>query len=195
MRGEDLNCEKFSKYTLETPPRAWGRHSPIFKIWEILGNTPTCVGKTVLHFRGFFIIQKHPHVRGEDSEAGAGGKDDQETPPRAWGRPQTRQDCPISQGNTPTCVGKTVTDTTREATGRKHPHVRGEDCILFWDAAYPKETPPRTWGRPCFSTTRAQRLRNTPTCVGKTRHPRKAGMCRQKHPHVRGEDLHTAFGT
>ena len=30
--------------------------------------------------------------------------------------------------------------------------------------------------------------RNTPTSVGKTRSPRSAACCMEKHPHERGED-------
>ena len=33
-------------------------------------------------------------------------------------------------------------------------------------------------------------LRNTPTCVGKTDSARAAMEMREKHPHVRGEDVH-----
>ena len=52
-------------------------------------------------------IQKHPHVRGEDSVADAARQPAAETPPRAWGRLFFTGMGGATLGNTPTCVGKT----------------------------------------------------------------------------------------
>ena len=50
-------------------------------------NTPTCVGKTFKMGNTFSIVEKHPHMRGEDPPP-AGILDARlETPPHAWGRP------------------------------------------------------------------------------------------------------------
>ena len=37
---------------------------------------------------------------------------------------------PVKIRNTPTCVGKTRAMSSPSTAGLKHPHVRGEDCIL-----------------------------------------------------------------
>ncbi len=50
------------------------------------------------------------------------------------------------------------------------------------------ETPPRAWGRPSTPTQTDLAWRNTPTCVGKTRHHCIKLTLSGKHPHVRGED-------
>ena len=50
------------------------------------------------------------------------------------------------------------------------------------------ETPPRAWGRLEKSTAAKISARNTPTCVGKTRHGACLTTLSKKHPHVRGED-------
>ncbi len=50
------------------------------------------------------------------------------------------------------------------------------------------ETPPRAWGRPYIMTDEAGRIRNTPTCVGKTSDGLPSASQYKKHPHVRGED-------
>ena len=71
------------------------------------GNTPTCVGKTALMNSIAALYEKHPHVRGEDSQSGS-------------------PVCTLS-GNTPTCVGKTFFMKPASALSGKHPHVRGED--------------------------------------------------------------------
>jgi len=73
--------------SVETPPRAWGRHDEVDSVKYADGNTPTSVGKTPsgevedgrqngntptsvgktcgkLRYRG--LARKHPHERGED---------------------------------------------------------------------------------------------------------------------------------
>ena len=55
----------------------------------------------------------------------------------------------------------------------KHPHVRGEDRLAFFDDIGAS--------------------RNTPTCVGKTDIRFQRATYRKKHPHVRGEDTERLF--
>ena len=108
MRGEDnfLGVEHGKRR--ETPPRAWGRLPFGVHARSRAGNTPTCVGKTVVrrHFPSCCI----------------------ETPPRAWGRPAVGHAERSGGGNTPTCVGKTKKVEQCRGLTQKHPHVRGEDC-------------------------------------------------------------------
>ena len=64
--GEDYFSMPTSGGHTETPPRVWGRlaenaHS---KLW--IRNTPTCVGKTGVWPQHRRVLQKHPHVCGED---------------------------------------------------------------------------------------------------------------------------------
>ena len=86
VRGEDNAKTGQARPERETPPRAWGRleHQPAGDL--DLGNTPTCVGKTLHVQRQFRQGQKHPHVRGEDTSPTIGTGIISETPPRAWGR-------------------------------------------------------------------------------------------------------------
>ena len=75
-----------------------------------VGNTPTCVGKT----RPAFVVTvrnwKHPHMRGEDVLRLPVKAIIIETPPHAWGRRERELPCGVGDGNTPTCVGKTLND-------------------------------------------------------------------------------------
>ena len=172
----------------ETPPRAWGRH--FFRCVRHLagGNTPTCVGKTMRFNGKGHVLQKHPHVRGEDGGVIPAYPNSRETPPRAWGRRLGQLAAMHQSRNTPTCVGKTGDWQPGREQLRKHPHVRGEDLLARVDPADAQETPPRAWGRPTESRAANLLRRNTPTCVGKTPLFVKEGKFAQKHPHVRGED-------
>ena len=55
--------------------------------------------------------EKHPHVRGEDTFGLIWQRNTPETPPRAWGRHQTKDNELVKARNTPTCVGKTTYET------------------------------------------------------------------------------------
>ena len=85
-----------------------------------MGKTPS---KITRHRAG----QKHPHVHGEDYIKPVGCALSTETPPRAWGRQAMEMKRQVAFGNTPTCMGKTLTTDWPTVNMRKHPHVHGED--------------------------------------------------------------------
>ena len=66
VRGE--NQAQFSEniFDLETPPRAWGKLYQTTLPARDWRNTPTCVGKTRVHHVSDNLVEKHPHVRGEN---------------------------------------------------------------------------------------------------------------------------------
>ena len=188
VRGEDSKAQLFRASIRETPPRAWGRHT-LARLYAMRnGNTPTCVGKTTALSTPRISRKKHPHVRGEDCASSSFLVKLVETPPRAWGRQPAHVAHGTGEGNTPTCVGKTTADDSERRTGRKHPHVRGEDLNLGVAGGQSIETPPRAWGRLLYVSNCALSTRNTPTCVGKTFPKISMAFTVKKHPHVRGED-------
>ncbi len=67
LRGEDSLPDDFLGWEWETPPPAWGRHVVKLRTIAKHRNTPTCVGKTILNEIRFCILEKHPHLRGEDT--------------------------------------------------------------------------------------------------------------------------------
>ena len=172
----------------ETPPRAWGRHSFERVQQRQSGNTPTGVGKTRVDHKFRALQQKHPHGRGEDVPGGVTLKPDQETPPRAWGRPARWSLNSRASRNTPTGVGKTPPPGRPPTPVRKHPHGRGEDLTLHHYDFRMTETPPRAWGRHPEYTFPDGSLGNTPTGVGKTDFDFDVELLQGKHPHGRGED-------
>ena len=152
MRGEDVLPIAMDSPWTETPPHAWGRRCRGVPPDGVDGNTPTCVGKTDSRKRPLHAYQKHPHMRGEDGHGLHLLVVGQETPPHAWGRLPPAGLADRAAGNTPTCVGKTAevnigevddAETPPHAWGRpvddcghdqnlmKHPHMRGEDFIVF----------------------------------------------------------------
>ncbi len=153
------------------------------------GNTPTCVGKTHASTPFGAHLQKHPHVRGEDLRHQPKQIWPGETPPRAWGRRIDFFTSSSPSRNTPTCVGKTITHFPASSLTGKHPHVRGEDRRARRYCHPPAETPPRAWGRPYQQHHGIRQPGNTPTCVGKTPCKHQKKRTKEKHPHVRGEDL------
>ena len=74
---------------------------------SVMGNTPTSVGKTYEDKPTEYEQEKHPHERGEDLEYKAFQDENEETPPRAWGRPIVTVISLRVYRNTPTSVGKT----------------------------------------------------------------------------------------
>ncbi len=188
VRGEDQASVAEAFAAEETPPRAWGRPRGVSCGPPRGGNTPTCVGKTGSSPALGSPWWKHPHVRGEDQRMLDQAHADQETPPRAWGRPFPGESKARQGGNTPTCVGKTSRTIARRMSAGKHPHVRGEDSHTPSLSTIGRETPPRAWGRLLRFCKRAVCGGNTPTCVGKTQTDIRSDGKGRKHPHVRGED-------
>ena len=86
-------------------------------------------------------------------------------------------------------MGKTEHKNPFEGSGKKHPHMRGEDFLCQEDAESYLETPPHAWGRqrPLFEIQHDNG--NTPTCVGKTYQAHTIATLFWKHPHMRGEDF------
>ncbi len=142
-RGEDFDTRWTGSTTRETPPRAWGRPSPLSQAMLLNRNTPTGVGKTGSEFPWRRSRRKHPHGRGEDERSKTLTLVAVETPPRAWGRLSPRQALGRAGGNTPTGVGKTRRRRCRRARRRKHPHGRGEDRWHLVSHPWREETPPR----------------------------------------------------
>ena len=111
-RGEDTTRLPATTRTMETPPLAWGRHPQDRQLNTERGNTPTRVGKTDYLIERGIPFEKHPHSRGEDIFRLVTCKSIWETPPLAWGRPREPGLAGIKARNTPTRVGKDVTDAS-----------------------------------------------------------------------------------
>ena len=175
--------------------------------------TPTCVGKTVTRSPNSPYPPVHPHMRGEHFLNRPPFFDLCGSPPHAWGRRFDSSPCAAWQRFTPTCVGKTLRDSSRRRrarftptcvgkTGLKcdedmmttvHPHMRGEDTSASFDCSCRRGSPPHAWGRLARRRATLGLCRFTPTCVGKTSTVALGISLPSVHPHMRGEDVLVCF--
>ena len=108
---------------------------------------------------------------------------------------------------TPTCVGKSgqfddesahdavhphvcgeiITSSLRLGFGPVHPHVCGEITVARMVSIAPLGSPPRVWGNLRRCRYHPDRVRFTPTCVGKSTCARPMRTSPTVHPHVCGE--------
>ncbi len=111
------------------------------------------------------------------------------TPPRVWGKLPKYVLTQPTHRYTPTCVGKTVSDSTATLIPKVHPHVCGENEGKVVFLTIDGGTPPRVWGKRGLHLTDFQIQRYTPTCVGKTNAKYSWIAGKTVHPHVCGENL------
>ena len=187
IRGENALSKTLAAGCRETSPRPWGRRNRRAVRSNALRNIPTPVGKTDNHKSS--QSRKHPHARGEDLIIVASGRQDAETSPRLWGRPDSQTLLNETNGNIPTPVGKTPDPCKNPQILKKHPHACGED---FRSEELPTdvlETSPRLWGRLTLATVSRIGFGNIPTPVGKTLLVVRKFFKHKKHPHACGEDF------
>ena len=131
----------------------------------------------------------HPHGRGDNFQYVYYPKQENGSPPRAWGQ------CPCppvhlaGQRFTPTGVGTMPTPLRLTSFPSVHPHGRGDNGER--EAPHPAHagSPPRAWGQCGGVSPRHARLRFTPTGVGTMMWRRTATTGSAVHPHGRGDNI------
>ena len=149
MRGEDAGSVSGAMPPRETPPHAWRRRR------HEQSSENAC--------------WKHLHMRGEDEGLNFHDSRATETLPHAWRRPNKAIANIVTEGNTSTCVEKTV--ISPETTSRMPetpPHAWRRLAALVAGGTL-EETPPRAWRRLADDA--------------------KVKTKAWKHLHMRGEDL------
>ena len=76
---------------------------------------------------GHEVGKVHPHVCGENCTTGAGGRKQEGTPPRVW--------------------GKLTISLSFSKPNKVHPHVCGENFGAYHGYKTNLGTPPRVWGK------------------------------------------------
>ena len=145
--GENRSVRQCQPSRGGTSPRGWGKRTPMKKILLILRNIPTWVGKTVpapLRWRG---SAEHPHVGGENLQAGCENINTNGTSPRGWGKHSRLTARPWRNRNIPTWVGKTLPPSPSSEGSSEHPHVGGENSEDRLSDTTAIGTSPRGWGK------------------------------------------------
>ena len=171
-----------------SPPRVWGKLLTLRHCVHHRRFTPTRVGKTQPYAYSPVPPTVHPHACGENqgnpvAESGGVG-----SPPRVWGKLLRPSETRWRRRFTPTRVGKT---SVVQAAGRStpvHPHACGENRVSGQAFAQVLGSPPRVWGKRKRNPDITQRLRFTPTRVGKTQTPATLLDAPSVHPHACGEN-------
>ncbi len=114
---------------LGSPPRVWGKLPNVALPFEILGITPTRVGKTAVVGGIGVASGDHPHACGENLGGNTSSRIASGSPPRVWGKlvrcPRRR----LHRRITPTRVGKTRIGKSASPTLWDHPHACGENVL------------------------------------------------------------------
>jgi len=167
-RGEDFIRQGAHRSNDGSPPHTWGRHyykrTRSGRVWF----TPTHVGKTSRKKESTSGNMVHPHTRGEDNQPIRSVSASRGSPPHTWGRLKDPEKKRAIRWFTPTHVGKTHSYVFRRRDILVHPHTRGEDVATAAVTAVLDGSPPHTWGRPYRNSSGGERIRFTPTHVGKT---------------------------
>ncbi len=211
-RGEDTSRTSFAYHASGAPPRAWGgptgavrqplteRSTP--RAWggptALAGmtrrrrSTPTGVGRTPRIRGAAFVLQEHPHGRGEDGNRWSHAVAGFGAPPRAWGGRRDEVHVDPGPRSTPTGVGRTIGAIPLPLSQTEHPHGRGEDRSSSAAARSRSGAPPRAWGGPSAAGSGRAEMRSTPTGVGRTAAVSPSRRIPAEHPHGRGEDVDPA---
>ena len=151
-------------------------------------NTSTCVEKTRFQELTVNIRRKHLHVCGENLLRRLSCAELYETPPRVWRKLRHSAQRDAHAGNTSTCVEKTFFRFWRARRLEKHLHVCGENAFLILFFVLSIETPPRVWRKRDVPVEERCAVRNTSTCVEKTKEHTSNLYGQRKHLHVCGEN-------
>ena len=127
-------------------------------------------------------------MRGENAIRRHGFTDQRGSPPHAWGKSGNQCLCHIILRFTPTCVGKICNGRLSVDSLSVHPHMRGENNILYFSAQSETGSPPHAWGKSVPSPAKWWCARFTPTCVGKIKFGLSPSKYLSVHPHMRGEN-------
>ncbi len=132
-----------------------------------MGNTPAYAGKIRPRFRGFFISQEHPRLRGENRLAFQPVTFPSGTPPPTRGKFGAGATVGAGAGNTPAYAGKIIIFILRDSNNKEHPRLRGENPHGHAIDSVVTGTPPPTRGKFTGADSFCAIDGNTPAYAGK----------------------------
>ena len=153
-------------------------------------NTPTHVGKTCLSLCAMGRGTEHPHACGENAFVDCLLLRDIGTPPRMWGKRHRQRIYSTSPPEHPHACGENHAAVVGVVVGiGTPPRMWGKRGAVPYPAIRKVGTPPRMWGKRDGKHIETERLRNTPTHVGKTSSQDRPAGHIAEHPHACGENV------
>ncbi|QND86336.1 Uncharacterized protein ChrSV_4110 [Chromobacterium vaccinii] len=148
---------------------------------------PTHVGNSSTMYNENVIEAVHPHARGEQEHAIATAARYAGSSPRTWGTGMDQRMAGAESRFIPTHVGNRQAAQTSAAHPPVHPHARGEQATVTWNASFNRGSSPRTWGTGGGLQKNGRGLRFIPTHVGNRASKTPENGHVPVHPHARGE--------
>ena len=138
-------------------------------------------------------VVKHLHIRGENALGIIEKRCCVETPPHTWRKSPIRTSTTGDIRNTSTYVEKIDSPEFANLSTGKHLHIRGENASLTLIGVISLETPPHTWRKYHVDPMGPNQTGNTSTYVEKIWRMSYEKHLRQKHLHIRGENMISCF--
>ena len=171
-----------------TSPRMRGKPTPTGMVRKIKRNIPAYAGKTFRCGLMTFGCAEHPRVCGENKSGAVLNTSGAGTSPRMRGKHHRGGNNPIMGRNIPAYAGKTFLIWSLATFWAEHPRVCGENksgAVLNTSGA---GTSPRMRGKPRWSLSPPEKLRNIPAYAGKTVVRVDSKRSSKEHPRVCGEN-------
>ena len=197
MCGEkSCNNELFSTIA-GSPPRVRGKVNELTFVFNQVGITPACAGKSRQSPPRRACPRDHPRVCGEKFEALSDDEDLPGSPPRVRGKAGDRIEVDSREGITPACAGKRSREQSICRWPEDHPRVCGEKPLFLDKLPHDEGSPPRVRGKAKIKRPEGEKMRITPACAGKSDGGCNANVVARDHPRVCGEknrDIHRSTG-
>ena len=186
--GENPAKAPYCRRSRGTSPRMRGKRKANPRKVSLMRNIPAYAGKTscIRPCRSF--MAEHPRVCGENAAGLAPKATGRGTSPRMRGKPTPTGMVRKIKRNIPAYAGKTFRCGLMTFGCAEHPRVCGENksgAVLNTSGA---GTSPRMRGKPRWSLSPPEKLRNIPAYAGKTVVRVDSKRSSKEHPRVCGEN-------
>ena len=152
------------------------------------GLIPACAGKTSRPPRPPPSRPAHPRVCGENIQGFIDGIKNMGSSPRVRGKHRAARTRGPPRRLIPACAGKTPPSRCRQAAGRAHPRVCGENYDAYQIGINAGGSSPRVRGKPPPVGAQRRRRGLIPACAGKTDQSTPGSRSAGAHPRVCGEN-------
>ena len=127
MCGENFPEARMCHTHTGSPPHVRGKPTFFTTLWNGIGITPACAGKTIKDTTTYTAAKDHPRMCGENSRLGGASMICSGSPPHVRGKPNFVCGSFASLRITPACAGKTQKMIQQAMEQEDHPRMCGEN--------------------------------------------------------------------